>query len=208
MSNSATPWTVAHQAPLSMGMLEEIILEWTVTPSSRGSSKPRDRTKVSHIAGRFFTTQGNLCCCSVARWRPTLCNPMDCSMPGFPVLHHLLELAQTHGSTHVHWVGDAIQPSHPLLSPSYSAFNLSQHQGKSRLFTWDGQGVRDSASASVLPMIIQDWFPLGLTDWISLQSKGPSRNFSHTTVQKHQFFEAQTSLWSNSHIHIWLSEKP
>ena len=65
------------------------------------------------------------CCCSVTQSCPTLCNPMDCSMPGFPALHHLAELAQTH----VHWVSDAIQPSHPLSSPSPPAFNLSQHQG-------------------------------------------------------------------------------
>ena len=69
-------------------------------------------------------------CCSVAQSRLSLCDPMDCSTPGFPVLHHLPELAQTH----VHWVGDAIQPSHPLLSPS-PAFNLSQHQD---LFWWVG----------------------------------------------------------------------
>ena len=65
------------------------------------------------------------CCCSVTQLCPTRCDPMDCSTPGFPGLHHLLELAQTH----VHWVGDAIQPSHPLLSPSPVTFNLSQHQG-------------------------------------------------------------------------------
>ena len=66
----------------------------------------------------------HICCCSVAQSCPTLCDPMDCSTPGFPVLHHLLEFAQTH----VHWVGDAIWPSHPLLLPSPFAFNLSQHQ--------------------------------------------------------------------------------
>ena len=70
-----------------------------------------------------------MCFCSVAQSCPALCDPMDCSMPGLPVLHHLLELAQTH----VHWVGDAIQPAHPLSSPSPLAFNLSQHQG---LFQW------------------------------------------------------------------------
>ena len=75
------------------------------------------------------TGYNNTCCCSVAQSCPTLCNPMDCNMPGFPVLHHLPELAQTH----VHWIGDAIQPSHPLLSPSPPALNLSQHQG---LFQW------------------------------------------------------------------------
>ena len=71
------------------------------------------------------------CCCSVAQLCLTLCNPMDCSMPGFPVLHHLLELVQTH----VRCIGDAIQPSHPLLCLSLPAFNLSQHQG---LFKWVG----------------------------------------------------------------------
>ena len=97
---------------------------------------------------------------SVAQSCSTLCDLMDCSTSGFPVHHQLPELAQTH----VHWVGDAILPSHPLLSPS-PAFNLSQHQG---LFQWVssshwGQSMRVSASASILPMNIQDWFPLRLT---------------------------------------------
>ena len=71
-----------------------------------------------------------------------------------------------------------------------------------------GQRIGVSASASVLPVNIQDWFPLGWTDWISLQSKGLSRVFSNTTVQKHQFFGAQLSSQSNSHIHTWLLGKP
>jgi len=86
--------------------------------------------------------------------------------------------------THVHWVGDAIQPSHPLSSPSPPAFNLSQHQGLS-----GDQSIGVSASTSVLPMNIQDWSALGWTGWISLQF-GLSRVFSNTTVQKHQFFRA------------------
>ena len=100
---------------------------------------------------------------SVTESCPTLCNPMDCSTPSLPVHHQLLEF--TH--THVHWVGDGIQPSHPLLSPYPPAFNLSQHQS---LFKW----------------VI----------------------FSNTTVQKYQFFTAQLSLQSHSHIHMWLLEKP
>ena len=96
---------------------------------------------------------------------------MDCNTPGFPVLHHLLEFAQTC----IHWVCNAIQPSHSLSSPSPPAFNLSQHQG---LFKWGGQSIGASASASVLPVNIQDWFPLEWTDLISLQSKGLSRVFS------------------------------
>ena len=75
------------------------------------------------------------------------------------------------------------------------------------LFASGGPSIRASASASVLPMNIQDWFPLRWTGWISLQSKGLSRVFSNTIVQKHQFFITQLSLWSNSHIHTWLLEK-
>ena len=83
--------------------------------------------------------------------------------------------------------------------PDYGSFPMSW------LFPSGGQRIR--ASASVLPMNTQNWFPLGLTGWISLQSKGLSRVFSNTTVQKHQFFSAQPSLWFNSHIHTWLLEK-
>ena len=104
---------------------------------------------------------------SVTQSCPTLCNPMNRSTPGLPAHHQLLEPTQTH----VHWVGDDIQPSHPLSSPSPSALNLSQHQG---LFKWVNtfrQSIGVSASTSVLPMNIQDWVPLKWTSWISLQSK-------------------------------------
>ena len=104
---------------------------------------------------------------SVAHSCPTLCEPMDCSMPGLPVHHQLPELAQTH----VHWVSDAIQPSYPLSSPTAPAFNLSQHQG---LFQWVSSSHQVATSigvsASVFPINIQNWFPLGWTGWISLQS--------------------------------------
>ena len=124
-----------------------------------------------------------------------------------PVHHQLPEPTQTH----VHGVGDAIQPSHPLLSPSSPTFNLPQRASwsfpMSGLFKSGGQNIGASASASVLPMNIQDWFLLGLTGVISLQSKILSRVFSSTTVWKHQFFGAQSSFGSNSHIHIWLLEK-
>ena len=78
----------------------------------------------------------------------------------------------------------------------------------SQLFAWGGRSIGVSASASVLPVNIQDWSPLGWTGWISLQSKRLSRVFSNTTVQKHQFFSAQLSSQSNSHIHTWPQEKP
>ena len=133
---------------------------------------------------------------------------MNCSTPGLPVHHQLPEFTQTH----VHWVGDAIQPSHPLLSPSPPAPNPSQHQS---VFRWVNSshelvlrmstGV--SALASFLPKNTQDWSPSQWTGWISLQSKGLWRVFSITTVQKHQFFGAQLSSQSNSHIHTWLLEK-
>ena len=121
---------------------------------------------------------------------PTLCDPVDHSVPGLPVHHQLQEFT--------HWVGDAIQPSHPLSSPSPPAPNPSQHQGQltqmSQLFASGGQSIGVSASASVLPMNTQDWFPLGWTGWISLQYKGLSRVFSNTTVQKHQFFGTQLAI--------------
>ena len=130
---------------------------------------------------------------------------MNCNMPGCPVLHYLPEFAQTHGQ----WVSDATQPSPPLSSPSPLALNVSQHQG---LFKWVSSlhqmGQCIGASASVLPINIQDWFPLRLTGLISLLSKGLTRVFSNTTVQKHQFFGAQLSSQSNSHIHPWPLVKP
>ena len=86
--------------------------------------------------------------------------------------------------------------------PASGSFQMSQ------LFTSGGQNIGVSASTSVLPMNTQDWFPLGWTGWISLHFKGLSRVFSNTTVQKHQFFGAQLSLYSNTHIHTWLLEKP
>ena len=104
---------------------------------------------------------------------------------------------------------------HPTISSPVihfsclQSFPTSGSSQMSQLFISGGQNIVDvSASTSVLPMNTQDWFPLGWTGWISLQSKGPSRVFSNPTVQKHQFFGTQLSLQSNSHIHTWLLEKP
>ena len=109
------------------------------------------------------------CCCSVTKSRLILCDPMNCSTPGFPLLYSLLEFAHIH----VHWVGDAIQPSHPL-SPLSLAFNLSQHQS---LFQWVGSWLRVAKVLELqlqLPecFSIQDWFLLGLIGLISLQFRG------------------------------------
>ena len=143
---------------------------------------------------------------SGAQFCQTLCDPMDCSTAGLPVHHQLPEFTPARA----HWVGDAIQPPHPLSSPS-PAFNLSPASGSfpmSKFFASGGQSIGASGSASVFTMNIQGWFPLGLTDLISLQSKGHSRVFSNTIVQKHQVFGTQLSLWHNSHIHTWPLEKP
>ena len=136
---------------------------------------------------------------SVAQSCPTLCNPMNRSTPGLPVHHQLLEITQTH----VYQVSDAIQPSHLLSSPSPPAPNPSQHQSLFQWVNsaWGGQSTGVSALASLLPKNTRDWSPLGWTVWISSQSKGLSRVFSNTTVQKHQFFGAQLSSQSNFHIH-------
>ena len=128
---------------------------------------------------------------SVAQSCPTLCDPMNRSTPGLPVHHQLREFTQTH----VHWVNDAIQPSHPLSSPSPPAPNPSQHQN---LFQW----VNSSHEVAKVLGWSSEW-----AGWISLQSKGFSRGFSNTTVQKCQFFSAQLSSQSNSHIHTWPLEK-
>ena len=143
---------------------------------------------IAILVSKFSVTQFS----SVAESCPTLCDPMNCSMPGLPVHHQLPESTQTH----VHEVGDAIQPSHPLSSPS-PAFNLSQHQG---LFQWVSS-LHQVAKVLELQLQHQSFQWIFRTDflydglfWISLQSKGLSRVFSNTTVQKHQFFGAQLSL--------------
>ena len=131
----------------------------------------------------------------------TLCGPMDCSMPGFPIHHQLSELAQTHR------VDEAIQPSYPLSSPSPPAFSFSQKDPSRSFpisqFASGGQSIGASASASVLPKNIQYWFHLGLADLISLKSKGLSRVFSNITVQNHQFFSAQLSFFFSF---FWISK--
>jgi len=137
---------------------------------------------------------------------PWLCNPMNRSTPGLPVHHQLPEypnpcpLSQWCHAT----ISSSVIPfsSCPQSSPASGSFQMSQ------LFASGSQSIGVSASASVHPMNTKDWYPLGWTGWISLQSKGLSRVVSNTTVQKHQFFGTQPSLSSNSHIHTWLLEKP
>ena len=106
------------------------------------------------------------------------------------------------------WCHPAISSSVVPISSGTQSLPASESFPMNHLFAWGGQSIGVSASASVLPMNTQDWSPLGWTGWISLQSKGLSRVFSNTTVQRHQFFSTQLSSQSNSHIHTWLLEKP
>ena len=145
------------------------------------------------------------CCCSVAKSCPTLTTPWTAACQdslSFTVSQSLLKLMSMELMLSNHLI-----LCHPLLLlpsvfPSIGSFPMSQ------FFASGGQRIGVSALVSVLTKNIQDWFPLGWTGWISLQSKGLSRVSSNTTVQKHQFFGAQLSSQSNSHIHTWPLEKP
>ena len=125
----------------------------------------------------------------------THCDPMDCSMPGFPVIHQLPEFVQTH----VHQVGDAIQPSHPVVPFScLQSFPASGSFSVSQFFASGGQSIGVSASAAVLPMNSQDSFPLGWTGWISLQSKGLKSLLQHHS-------STGSSLWCSAFFIVQLS---
>ena len=144
---------------------------------------------------------------SVAQSCPTLCNPMDCSTPGLPVRHQLLEFTQTH----VHWVGDAIQPSHPLSSPSPPAFNPSQHQGllMSQFFASGGQSIYWSFSFSISPSNEYSGLISFRIDWFDpFAVQGTLNSLLQHHSSQNQYFSTQLSLCSSSHIHTSLLEKP
>ena len=148
---------------------------------------------------------------SVSQLCPTLCDPMDCSMSGFPCPER--ETVRTPTPRACSNSCPSHRWCHPTISSSVIPFSCLQSfpvSGSfpvSQLITSGGQSIGVSASTTVLPMNTQDWSPLGWTGWIFLKSKGLSRVFSNTTVQKHQFFGAQLSSQSNSHIHTWPQEK-
>jgi len=198
------------------GIYQARILEWVAISSFMRSFQPRNQTHIpciSHIdkwilyhwaTWKAWHTNLSCCCCSVALSCLTLCDPMGCIMPGFPVLHHLPELAQTH----VHWVCNAIQPSHPLV-PFSSCLQSFPASGSFPMMTLQIRWPKYwSFSFSMSPSNeYSGLISLGLTGLI-LQSKGLSRVFSNASVLKHQFFGAQPFSWSNSQIHTWLLEKP
>ena len=205
------------------GTLQARILEWVAIPSSRGSSWPRDLTWVSYTAGGFWATQGRLYYCGVhfknagcqkspfLRQQKKKTKPWVWSSVQFSrsvvsdsatpwTAAHQASLSITNSQTLLKLTSiESVMPSTisssviPFSSRPQS-FPASGSSQMSQLFTSGNQSIGVSASASVLSMNIQDWFPLGWIGWISLQSKGLSRVFSNTTVQKHQFFGTQLSL--------------
>ena len=195
VSDSLWPHGLVH------GILQAIILEWVAFPFSRGSSQPRDWTQVSHIAVGFFTSwatreaQRNpllVSCCLVAQLLSDSLQPCGLQHARLPhpspspgVCSDSCPLSQ--------WCHPT--PPYPLSLPSLSSLNLSQHQDLFQWIDFPSGGQSTGASAFVLTMNIQGWFPIGLTGLILL-SKGLSRVFSSTTFQNHQFFSAQPSLWS------------
>ena len=192
------PWRSPQRSPRSEA--EKPILMVLYYGLSR--EKNNIRVNDMHSQARFSHFS------SVAQSCPTLCNPMDwmkharlpCPSPTPRACSKSCPLSQ--------WCHPTISSSAVPFSSCVQSFPASGSFPMSQFFTLDGQSIGVWALASVLPMNTQDWFPLGWTGWTSLQSKGLSRVFSSTTVQKHQFFSAQLSLWSNSDIHSWLLEKP
>ena len=214
--------------PSNHGILQARILEWVVIPFSRGSSRPRDnQTCISWLEGGFSTIgqpgkPSTLISASHYTLSPSLLvNPLLFS-------HSVIsDSLQPHGQQHARLPCPSLSPGvysnscppsqwcHPTISSSVvpfssclQSFPASGSIPMSRLFTSDDQSTRASASASVLPVNIPDWFLLGLTGLISLQSNGLSRVFSSTTVWRHEFFGAWPFLLSSSHICKWLREKP
>ena len=143
-----------------------------------------------------------MCCCLVVNSHPTLCDPMDCSTTNSSALLYLLDFAQIH----VHWVGYAIQFSSFAAPFSISSQSTSKSGpfSMSWCFASGSQSIGVLASASVLRLNIQGWFPIGLFGLMSLPSEGLSRVLSSTRIQKHQFFRARPSLYSSSDICTWL----
>ena len=144
---------------------------------------------------------------SVVQSCPILWDPMSRSTQGLPV-HHQLSGVCSDSRPSSQWCHPAISSSVIPFSSCPQSIPSSESFPMSQLFTWGGQSTGVSALASFPPKKFQGWFPSEWTGWISLQSKGLSRVFSNTTVQTHQFFGAQPSSQSNSHIHTWLLEKP
>ena len=201
------------QGSFVYGILQVRILEWDPISCSRGSSRPKDWTQVSYITSRFFivcTTREALLLLSVQLSRSVLSDSLwphelqharpPCLSPT-PGVH-------TKSRPSSRWCYPAISSSVIPFSSCPQSLPTSESFPMSQLFAWDGQSTGVSASASFPPKKSQGWSPSEWIGWISLQSKGLSSVFSNTTVQKHQCFGTQISLYFNSHIHTWPLEKP
>ena len=194
------------------GILQARILKWVAFPFSRASSQPRDQTQVSCIAGDSLPAEppGSPLHVSVQFSRSVVSDSLrphesQHTRPPCPSPTPGVYSKSCPSSRWCHpAISSSVVPfsSCPQFLPASGSFPMSQ------LFTWGGQSIGVSASEpSVLPMNTQGWSPLGWTGWISSQSKGLSRVFSNTIVQKHQFFSTQLSSQSNSNIHTWPLEK-
>ena len=200
------------------GILQERILEWVAISSSRGSSWPRDWNCISYsscFAGLFFTAEP----AGKPTWFVFSSVQFSRSVVSDSLRPHEVQHARPPCPSPTPRVHSDSCPSsqscHPAISSSVIPFfscpqslPATESFPMNQLFAWGGQSTGVSALASVLPKKSQDWSPSEWTGWISLQSKGLSRVFSNTTVQKHQFFSAQPSSQSNSHILTWPQEKP
>ena len=218
MSDSfVTPWTVALQGPLSMGFPRQGYWNKLPFPSPGHLSHPEIETAYFvclALAGEFFITsttwETHTHYISVQSSSSVVSNSLQphelqhtrppCASPTPRVYSNSSPLVQ--------WCHPTISSSIIPFSSCLQSFPASGSFQMSQLFASSSQSIGVSAAASVLPMNSQDSSPLGWTGWISLQSKGLSRVFSNTKVQKHQFFSTQLSSQSNSHIHTWPQEKP
>ena len=187
MSDSAAPWTVVHQAPLSMGFSRQE--DWNGVPFST------PRRFVNHFSSVQMLSHVRLFANPWTAPHQASLSITNSQSPPKPLFIELV-------------MPSTISSSGVPFSSCLQSFPVSGSSQMNQLFTLGGQSIGASASTSVLPVNTQDWSPLGWTGWISLQSKGLSRVFANTIVQKHQFFCMQLSSSSNSHIHKWPLEKP
>ena len=208
-------WSLGQEDPLEEGIATHFsIIIWRILwTEEAGGLQPTGLQRVgwqtdweAGAAGRWKPTESLHCCYSVAQSCPILCNPMDYSTPGFPVHHHLPEFAQTL----VHWVGDAIQLSRPLLSPSHPAFNLSQHQGLSSELAlcnrwpkyWNFSfSISLSSEYSGLITFRIDQFDL-------LAVQGTRKSLLQHHSSKASIIQHSAFLLSSSYVCTWLLEKP
>ena len=210
------PWTVTHQAPLSMGFSRQEYWSGLPFPSPGDLPNPRIKLKSPLLPGRFFTTEPPIYYLVVQ----SLIHVWLFATPWTAACQASLSITISQSSIKLMSIKSVIPSNylilcHPFLLlpsvfPSMRIFSNESalHIRWPKYWSFSFSICPSDAYSGVLLMHIQDWFPLELTGLISLQSKGLSRVFSNTTVQKNQSFGAQPSLWSNSHIHTWLLEKP